>query len=143
MNKAEKVCINLNGVSQDVLNLVPSLEGELAIVNLSVIQRLAELLSTSDLWEIKKRFKSRVSDVCKMADFVALLEEEIAFHKSVNLITTIGKEDIDDGLPFDEDGKPRVVGKITLGDIRDRLEKKAEERAIAEGFDARDLSDHY
>jgi len=90
MNKnVEKVSINLNGAEMKVTNLSPQSERELAIVDLTVLQRLASYLPKADLYGIKNRLKNEISDVTDMAGFVALLEEELAFHKTVNLITTV------------------------------------------------------
>ena len=94
--KVETVSISLNGAPEIwAKSLVPSLEGELAIVHLSVIQRLASLLPKANASQIIENFSYRLRDVSTMEEFVALLEDELAFQKTVNVITTIGKENIE------------------------------------------------
>ena len=93
----EKVSIKLNGASMEVINLSPQSERELALVDLTVVQRLARLLPSADIYDIKRSFKAQLSDITDMKGFVELLTEELAFQTSVNLITTIGKEDIHPG----------------------------------------------
>jgi len=96
MKKLPKLSINLNGTTNWVTNLVPSLEGELAIVNLSVIQRLANLLPKADYPTIRADMLYALEfRTHKLEDMITLFEEELAFHKTVNVITTIGKEDIE------------------------------------------------
>ena len=108
MNKElEKVSIHLNGAEMNVINLSPQSERELALVDLTVIQRLATLLPKADIWCIKDNFITRIKDTSNMEEFVKELTEELAFQTSVNLITTIGKEDI-------VHPEPKVMGKIDL-----------------------------
>ena len=95
MNKElEKVSINLNGTDTDVINLSPQSERELALVDLTVIQRLASLLPKADIWCIKDNFISRIKDTSNMEEFVTELAEELAFQTSVNLITTMTMKEI-------------------------------------------------
>lgn len=108
MDKIEKVSINLNGTNTEVMNLVPTLEGELAIVNLSVIQRLARLLPSANFRDISLSMVLAIEKTESMKEYVALLEDELAFHTTVNLITTIGKEDVQP--------EPRVASKMNLDD---------------------------
>lgn len=67
--------------------LVPKFGGKLAIVDLNTIKRLASLLPSADLTEIKQYFKSRLNATTTLEQYLQVLEEELAFHKSINMIT--------------------------------------------------------
>ena len=107
MSEMEKVSIKLNGASMEVINLSPQSERELALVDLTVVQRLARLLPSADIYDIKTSFKAQLSDVTDMKGFVELLTEELAFQTSVNLITTVN-------MTEDVHPEPKVMGKIEL-----------------------------
>jgi len=108
MNKEEnRVNITHNGQEISALNLLPNLDSqEIAVVDFGVLQRLAMLLPKANIWDIKDNFISRIKHTDTMEEFVRELEEELTFQTSVNLITTIGKEDIHP--------EPKVMGKIDL-----------------------------
>lgn len=90
-----RVNITHNGQEMSALNLLPNIDNkEIAVVDFGVLQRLANLLPKADFYEIKRNFISKLDEIRDMECFVALLEDELAFQKTVNLITIIGKEDI-------------------------------------------------
>ncbi len=74
------------GHGRTAISFVPEDSKDLAIVHLSVIKRLADLLPKANLREIKIIFKEKVEDTQNMIQFVNVLSEELAFHESVNLI---------------------------------------------------------
>lgn len=65
----------------------------LAIVHLSVLKRLATLLPTVTLANIIGRFHDKMYETNSLQEFVDLMKEEVAFHESVNLITTYVPEE--------------------------------------------------
>lgn len=118
MNNYVKVQ-NKNGEHQDVVNLAPELEGELAIVYLETLQRLTKNLSTTNFRAVKSAMLDMIRECDTLEQMCAVMENELKFHKTVNLINTITKEDVD--ASDTSLSHPRVVGKIDLdinSDIR-------------------------
>lgn len=77
--------IDVNGAQ--VLDLTPDHQRELALVDLGIVRRLAKLLPTSNLSNIKSTLIDRITFQCHtLEDLVGTLEEEVAFHKTVNLL---------------------------------------------------------
>jgi len=99
MNKST---ISLNGQDQEVTNLVPNIEGELAIVSLPVLKRLAALLPEANFHDIKAKVMNSVSNTENMPDMTAVLEDELTFHKTVNLIRTIKSDEIEPAVNLEE-----------------------------------------
>ena len=71
---------------REVIDLTPSLEGNLAIVHLSVIKRLARVLPQANLQDLKARTYDLIETSQSIEAFFAVLEDEVAFHHTVNLI---------------------------------------------------------
>lgn len=90
--------INLNGKEVEALNLTPQSDNGLAIVDFTVLRRLTDLLPKANLFDIKQAFIDKIREKTTLNEFVLLLEEEMAFHKTVNLITLVynGEQDIED-----------------------------------------------
>jgi hypothetical protein len=78
--------ITMNGVDLQVPSFVPELTGQLAIVHLSVLQRLAALLPNASFKTIKERIAHEVSMTESLDQLIMLLENELAFQTSVNQI---------------------------------------------------------
>jgi len=76
-------------VGQQVLVLTPDYERPLAIVDLAVIKRLASYLPKANLYDIRMAFISELQNVDSISEYVKVIEEELAFHKSVNLINEV------------------------------------------------------
>jgi hypothetical protein len=77
------------------INMSPESTQQLAIVNLSVIKRLTALLPLASPQDIIGSFQDKLEDLQKtypsrtmLEDFINLMEDEVAFHRSVNLIAT-------------------------------------------------------
>jgi predicted ATPase with chaperone activity len=81
------------GNGKQAISLVPEIEGELAIVHLATIKRLAAMLPKANIDEIKCIFSEQILYAKTIEEFVSILETELAFHKSVNLITTYQPHD--------------------------------------------------
>jgi len=81
--------VQVNG--KEVLDFTPQSTSQAAIVPLSVIQRLAKLLGTANIREIKEEMRDKLSyghpaDINTMEEYVSVLQEEINFHTTVNLL---------------------------------------------------------
>jgi len=62
------------------------------IVEKSVITRLSAMLDRSSFKMVKENFKDRLRNVKDMEDYVELLQDELSFHRSVNLLTPLKEE---------------------------------------------------
>jgi len=73
--------------------LAPQLDAPLAIVDIRVIKKLADLLQGADLSNIIGKFSDELMAMvdrefpATIDEYVEALSEELSFHKSVNLIT--------------------------------------------------------
>ena len=91
------------GNGKTAINFVLEQSNKLAVVDLNVLKRLADLLPKADLFTIKIGLKKELNDVTSIQGYITLLENEVNFHKSVNLITAYPSTD-----------EIKVVGKINL-----------------------------
>lgn len=67
-------------------SFVPELTGELAIVHLSVLQRITARLNKAAFVSIRAQFMEDIEKSNDLKEMVEIAEEEVAFHRSVNLI---------------------------------------------------------
>jgi hypothetical protein len=84
---------------QEATMFVPDLNKgrELAIVDMQVLQRLADLLPKTSTYQIIRQFSDklgvlRAASNPSIEEYVAMLKDEVAFHESVNLIATYKPE---------------------------------------------------
>ena len=75
------------GQDKQAVLLVPEIEGQLAIVHLATIQRLARLLPSMPFSDIRESMIHTIANTVTLEDFCEVLQSELAFHKSINLIT--------------------------------------------------------
>lgn len=98
----------------------------LAIVDESVLERLKRLLKSADISDIVAVFQSKIPYVFSMEQWVKLLSEELAFHKTVNMLDTYFDPNIEKVIekPFN------VVEQPTLEQLylkRNELEEQAKQ----------------
>lgn len=74
---------------QEVLNLTPTLDGQLALVHLAVVKRLVELLPKVNFESYKYDFCEGLYTINNLETFVGIMADEVAFHQTVNLINTV------------------------------------------------------
>src|SRR5688572_26517294 len=86
MNAPTLQTIEING--KEAVVLVPELVNQLAVVDLTVLQRLAALLPSASLRDIRNQLidNIRANGVDTIEQYVAILKNEVAFHESVNMI---------------------------------------------------------
>lgn len=92
-----EVTVSNNGTderSQAVL-LTPKFTGKMAVVDLKTIKRLAALLPRASFNQIKNNMIDVIRDTENLEQFVSVLEEELAFHMSINLITEYEEPTLD------------------------------------------------
>lgn len=75
--------------SQNAVLVTAVNNNKLAVVDLLVLQRLADLLPKANLGEIKELLCNQLHNVVSIEQYVDLLKNEVSFHETVNLITTI------------------------------------------------------
>lgn len=68
---------------------VPELVENLALVDLLVVKRLAEMLPKAHFKDLKREFLEKLDRTENLEQYVQALSVELSFHKSVNLLTTI------------------------------------------------------
>jgi hypothetical protein len=100
MNNETKF-IDVNGAQ--VADLTPNHERALALVDLKVLGRLTSLLQTTDLYSVKRKIKGLINDAKTLEEYVAVIDEELAFQTTVNLIQEVTAREL-----------PVIVGKIDL-----------------------------
>jgi hypothetical protein len=101
IKREETKFFDLNG--EQVADLTPNHERPLALVDLEVLGKLTDLLKTSDLYSIKRALKSLINDANDIEKYVSILDAEVAFHKTVNLIQEVTKREL-----------PEVLGLVDL-----------------------------
>ena len=86
--------ININGVEQEVLMFTPQINGRLAVVHLSVLHKLTDLLPKASLDTIKFRITSTIHACNSIEEIIELMKQEIAFQETVNCIKQVNAEEI-------------------------------------------------
>jgi hypothetical protein len=103
---------------------------ELAIVTLPLLQRLAALLPKSSVPNLVRNFADNLReysryDNCNLKDYVDMLQNELDFHKSVNMIKSFvlsTEERLEEPTPTAEG--PKTVEKINLNSLTDYQSKQ-------------------
>jgi hypothetical protein len=86
--------ININGVEQIVHMFTPEINGQLAVVHLSVLQKLTDLLPKASLDTIKYRITNEIHQCSTIEEIIVLMKAEIAFQETVNCIKQVNAEEI-------------------------------------------------
>lgn len=99
---------------RQVMDLVPDYNRPLALVDLTVLNKLVNLLPVSDFSNVRHNFREQIMNTNNIENLVEVAEEFISFHRSVNLIQEIclgahTMSELRQGA--------KVVGKIDLDDI--------------------------
>ena len=86
--------ININGIEQDVIMFTPQINGQLAIVHLSVLHKLTDLLPKASLDTIKYRITTEIQTCTSIDGIIEFMKQEIAFQETVNCIRQVNAEEI-------------------------------------------------
>lgn len=81
---------------QQVLVLTPDYQRPLALVDLAVIKRLSSYLPKANLYDIRSTFINELNNANDISEYVNVIAEELAFHKSVNLINEVDINNLGD-----------------------------------------------
>mgnify|MGYP003452423110 CR=1 FL=1 len=71
------------------IDLSPNNDRQLALVDAKVLERLVNLLPTAPFGDIKENLIDNIDQTTTIGEYLEVLEEEIASHKTVNLITEL------------------------------------------------------
>jgi hypothetical protein len=104
--------VNIEG--NQVIDLTPDYNRPLALVDITVLNKLTELLPKGDFSSIRHNFREQIMNTSNLEQLVQTSEDFIAFHRTVNLIREIVAGDVNQ---IKEDEQVRVVGRIDLDDI--------------------------
>ena len=104
--------VDIDGIQ--VLDVTPDYNRPLALVDLTVLNKLIERLPKQSFSGIKQSFREQISDARTLEILVQHAEDFIAFHNSVNLIREIYEENV---KQVQAEEQVRVVGKIDLDDL--------------------------
>jgi hypothetical protein len=81
---------------QQAVSFIPdNIERTAAIVDMETLQRIASMLKTTDLYSIKREFREKMNTCDTIEKFVGLLDDESAFHKTINLIAEYTPEPVE------------------------------------------------
>lgn len=86
--KPELQKIQINS-TVDAILVSPKMHGTMALVDLITLKRIASMMKSSKFQDIKEHFISGLMNSDNLEQYVAMMKEEILFHESVNLISTI------------------------------------------------------
>ena len=95
MTQNQKITL---ATGQEATMFVPDLNDgrELAIVDMAVLQRLADMLPKANINDIVMRFSEKLADMswrkCTLEQYIDTLKNEVAFHETVNIIATYKPE---------------------------------------------------
>jgi len=105
--------VNIEG--NQVIDLTPDYNRPLALVDLTVLNKLTELLPKSDFSSIRHNFREQIMNTSNLEQLVQASEDFIAFHRSVNLIREVLSMDVNQIQEVKE--QVRVVGRIELDEL--------------------------
>lgn len=104
--------VNIEG--NQVIDLTPDFNRPLALVDITVLNKLTQLLPKGDFGSIRHNLREQIMKTGNLEQLVQVSEDFIAFHRTVNLIREIVAGDVNqiqDPVPT------KVVGKIEMEDI--------------------------
>jgi hypothetical protein len=99
--------------NQQVLDVTPDHNRPLALVDLTVLNKLTLLLQKDTFSNIRHNFREQIMQTNNLAELVEASEDFIAFHRTVNLIREVCQENVNQI----NDEPVRVLGHIDLDDI--------------------------
>jgi hypothetical protein len=89
----ENKIIEVNGAQ--VIDLTPNHDRPLALVDFAIVKKLSHFLPQADFQDIKRDTIFMIEHSETLEDYIKVLEEEVAFHKTVNLLQTFYLQDIE------------------------------------------------
>lgn len=118
----ETKCINIDG--NQVIDLTPDYNRPLALVDLTVLNQLTELLPKGNFNSIRHSLREQIMNTDNLQELVKVAEDFVTFHNSVNLIREVSSRELN--TKEQETTEPKVIGKINLGDLDNNSYEKNE-----------------
>jgi len=104
--------INIEG--NQVIDLTPDYNRPLALVDITVLNKLTELLPKGDFSSIRHNFREQIMKTINLEELVQTSEDFITFHRSVNLIREICQGEIHE---VGKEHSQQVIGKFEMEDL--------------------------
>ena len=79
--------VDING--NQVIDLTPDYNRPLALVDITVLNKLTELLPKADFGSIRHSFREQIMTDTNLEQLVQTCEDFVSFHRSVNLIREV------------------------------------------------------
>jgi hypothetical protein len=118
----ETKCINIDG--NQVIDLTPDYNRPLALVDLTVLNKLTDLLPKGNFTSIRHGLREQIMNTDNLQELVKVAEDFVTFHNSVNLIREVSSRELN--TKEQETTEPKVIGKIDLGDLDNNSYEKNE-----------------
>jgi hypothetical protein len=104
--------VNIEG--NQVIDLTPDYNRPLALVDITVLNKLTELLPKGDFNSIRHNFREQIMNTINLEQLVQTSEDFIAFHRTVNLIREIVSGDVNQ---IQEEEQVRDYGNVEMEDL--------------------------
>ena len=118
----ETKCINIDG--NQVIDLTPDYNRPLALVDLTVLNKLTDLLPKGNFTSIRHGLRGQIMNTNNLQELVKVAEDFVTFHNSVNLIREVSSRELN--TKEQETTEPKVIGKIDLGNLDNNSYEKNE-----------------
>ena len=87
--------VDING--NQVIDLTPDYNRPLALVDITVLNKLTELLPKADFGQIRHSFREQIMTNTNLEQLVQTCEDFVSFHCSVNLIREVLQGELSGG----------------------------------------------
>jgi len=104
--------INIEG--NQVIDLTPDYNRPLALVDITVLNKLTQLLPKGDFSSIRHNFREQIMNTINLEQLVQTSEDFIAFHRTVNLIREIVSGDVNQ---IQEEEQVKDYGNVEMEDL--------------------------
>lgn len=107
-----KNSFEING--KQVIDFTPDNAREVALVDLKVLRRLTEKLTSMSVDKIRHSLREQIMGTNDLNSLVEICEDFAAFHRSVNLIQSY---EVTSNMDSCEESTVQVVGHIDMDDL--------------------------
>lgn len=104
--------VNIEG--NQVIDLTPDYNRPLALVDITVLNKLTQLLPKGDFNSIRHNFREQIMNTINLEQLVQTSEDFIAFHRTVNLIREIVSGDVNQ---IQEEEQVRDYGNVEMSEL--------------------------
>ena len=104
--------VNIEG--NQVIDLTPDYNRPLALVDITVLNKLTQLLPKGDFNSIRHNFREQIMNTINLEQLVQTSEDFIAFHRTVNLIREIVSGDVNQ---IQEEEQVKDYGNVEMSEL--------------------------